>query len=200
MNISGGTYSMGHLNFPILFEWVNSDRGNLKVVDEFMQKDWALGTFNQTLQMIKWLKFTCVDALSMQDVKIQPLLDTLRQWFEFEGENAGETYEVKRELGNALAYTWLSFPDIVENYLEDENELRMHMYESLRVKGGELQWGQIVSYNNLLTALLFNPSTVEGLIEVVQTICESITDIEEALSMLGNYLMASDTLEALAEQ
>jgi hypothetical protein len=198
VEIEGRLYRLGHLASPMFLECRQKVRGRLDFVDRFMEQSWSEGRIAQIGLVLEQLAVAGLLAVVVQGVHPYPVLDTLQQWFDFRAANKEETRAVQRRLADALAFTWVSFPDIVEAYLEDQPELKVLMLEALRPEPGQFIYREAL--NNLMTAAITVPKTASGLATTIQRICDEVTDVEVALKLVGAYLVDVDTLTAMAEE
>jgi len=196
--IKGRTYGLrGHLFFPMAFECRQKERGKLEFVDKLRARPWDGDPVCRDLAIIKELGLVGLSGLFIKQVSLYPVLETLSQWFGFEGRTEQQTEEVRQALVRTLSRLWMVYPDQVESFLADQPVLEMRV---LATQVRELAYfeseGEVVYATGLggIISFLYMPAALAGLVTTVQRICDEVTSVEVGLRMIAAYFMDPDTI------
>jgi hypothetical protein len=192
LEIEGKKYPLGHLVYPMIFECQEKTDGKIEFVDRMLALRWDGDKLSRLITVIEHLGIVGVAGFRMSGLKPYPVLETLSQWFHLEVSSPEELTRVQGALGRALARMWQMYPVEVEQFLEDEPELMIRMYEALRREvHGELS---NFAGQGSVTSMVLLPAVLPGLVKVVQQICDEVTDVEKAVRMIGGHLVDPETI------
>jgi len=190
------TYGLGHLHGPMAMECRKRDRGQLAFVDQLLRRRWDDNPTARIVAIIEALGGVGLTAFSIHEVKPYPVLDTLEQWFDWEGSTAEATEAVQDALAIALAKISMAYPEAVDSVLADYPSIRMRMRERMRSVEGRLAYNQGVWG---VVSFMYLPAALPGLIETVERICDEAREVATGLPMLTEYFMDPETIRRVLE-
>jgi hypothetical protein len=193
--VLGRVYTLGHLAWALAFECQGRAHGRIQFVDRLLALPWQGDKLSRLVGVIDRLGMMMFLVFRMTGSKPYPVLETLSQWFHLEGVSPEEQAKVRNALGQALARIWRVYPSEVEHFLENEPELIMRMFEAIH---GESHWELTnLAGQGSITSIVLLPGALPGLVEVLQQICDEVTDVEEGVRMIGSYFVDPGTLEQI---
>jgi len=201
------TYPVGHLAWPLIYESQYKLHGTLDFADRFLSLSWSGSRTKRLVTLINTLGVAAgVVSFRVAETKPYPILETLAQWFHVERPEIADRFdlfdlsdesvaEVQTALGQALARIWSAFPNEVEQFLEEEPELLMRMYEAARAYGQDALTN--FAGQGTVTSMVLLPAALPGLIKVLQSICEEGTVVETAVRTIGGHFVGEATMRSI---